>query len=161
MWRRSLPDPAIAKVEDAIAGILRAWPALSDFTVLTGQSSDVALEEGTDNTLVIATDAYRFQVADENWMTLHTATIDVEATTQVQAIGTINRANQTALAHVVGAIGADRTIGGMLQDIQEVDVAPAAAMGRDVGSASIQLMVQFFTPRDDHFTIVGPGGAHF
>ncbi|WP_333837934.1 hypothetical protein [Novosphingobium sp.] len=156
-----MPDPAIAKVEDAIAGVLRAWPALSGFTVLTGQSSDVALEEGTNDTIVIASVAYKFDVADENWMTLHTAQIDVESVSQVRAVGTINRANQAALAHVVGAIGADRTIGGIVQDIQEVDVAPAGAMGRDVGSASIQFLVQFFTPRNDHFTIVGPGGNTF
>lgn len=156
-----MPDPAIAKVEDAIAAVLRAWPALAGFTVVTDPSQDTAHEEGTDKQITVATSAYRFDIADENWMTLHTALIEVESLSQFQVAGTINRANQTVLAHALGALAADRTIGGMLQDLQEVDVAPSAAMGRDVGSASIQFRVEFFTPRNDHFTIVGPGGDTF
>lgn len=156
-----MPDPAIAKVEDALAAALSSWPNLAGFTVVTDPSQDIAREEGADKQIIVSTSAYRFDVADENWMTLHTALIEVEALSQFQAAGTINRANQTTLAHVIGALAVDRTIGGMLQDIQEVDVAPSAAMGRDVGSASIQFRVEFFTPRNDHFTIVGPGGAIF
>lgn len=156
-----MPSPAIAKVEDAIAAQIDAYASLSDYTVVTGQSADEALAEGTDKAILISTAAYSFDVADENWMTIHTALIEVESVSQYQAAGTINRANQTVLAHVVAAIAADRSVGGRLQDIQEIDVAPSAAIGKDVGSASLQFRVQFFTPRGDHFTINGPGGTTF
>lgn len=156
-----MPDPAIAKVEDAIAAQIAAWPALTGYAVVTGQSADEALDEGTDKTILISTAAYSFDVADENWMTIHTALIEVESVSQFQAVGTISRANQTVLAHVLAAVAADRSAGGRLQDIQEIDVAPSAAIGKDVGSASLQFRVLFFTPRGDHFTINGPTGVNF
>jgi hypothetical protein len=156
-----VPDPAIAKVEDALQAVLEAWPALSGYTILTDQSEDIALEEGADKQIVISTMAYSFEVADENWMTAHRAIVDFEAINQQQTLGTINRANHTALALVIAALAADRSLGGRVQDIQERDVAPSNANGRDVGSASMQVHIDFFTPRGDHFTLVGPGGQHF
>lgn len=156
-----MPDPAIAKVEDAIAAQIGAWPALTGYAIVTGQSEDKALEEGTDKAILISTAAYSFDVATEPNQTIHTALIEVESVSQFQAAGTISRANQTVLAHVLAAIAADRNVGGRLQDIQEIDVAPSAAIGKDVGSASLQFRVQFFTPRDDHFTIKGIGGTDF
>lgn len=156
-----MADAAITKVEEALKSLLEAYSPLSGWIILTDQSRDVSLEEGTDQTIAIYTVAYTFDVADENWQTLHTATIEFEAISQAPAAGTIGRANHTALAHVVGAIQQDRHLGGRLQDIQEVDVAPSAGNGRDVGSASLQTQVQFFTPRGDHFTIAGMGGVTF
>lgn len=156
-----MSDAAMAKVEDKIRDTLSAYPALSGWTILADESRDIALEEGTDNTLQIYTVSYGFNVADENWMTLHTATVEIESVNQTPALGTINRANHTALAHVLAALAADRSLGGMLQDLQEIDLAPAGANGKDVAGASLQIQVQFFTPRGDHFTIAGVGGQTF
>lgn len=156
-----MPDPAIAKVEDAWAAALSAWPALAGYTILTDQSEDIALDADCDPTIAVYTVAYEVDQADEQNQSIHTAIIEFEAVNRTQTVGTISRANHTAIAHMIGAIHADRTLGGMLQDTQEVDVAPAGANGKDVGSASLQINVQFFTPRGDWFTILGHGGLTF
>lgn len=156
-----MADTAIAKIEDALKALLQAYAPLSGWIIITDQSNDVAHEEGTDKTIAIYTVAYGFEIADEGGQTLHQATVEFEAISQTQAVGTINRTNHAALAHVVGAIAQDRHLGGRLQDIQETDVAPSGANGRDVGSASLQAAVQFYTPRGDHFTISGMGGQTF
>lgn len=153
--------PAIGKVEDALKAALQAWPALSGQTIITDQSVDEAVTEDQYPAVLIYTVAYRPDVADENWMSLHEAIVEFEAVDTTQTIGTISRANHTTIAHILGCIAADRSLGGMLQDIQEIDVAPAQPNGRDVGSASLQCRVQFYTPREDWFTIKGAGGAEF
>ena len=156
-----MPDPAIAKVEGALAAQLAAWPALADYTVLTDQSEDIALPSDQDKTIGVFTVAYEVDQADEQHQTIHRATIEFEAISRTQSVGTISRANHTVIAHIVGALASDRTVGGRLLDIQEVDVAPAGANGKDVGSASLQVVATFFTPRDDWFVILGQSGQQF
>lgn len=156
-----MADPAIGKVEDALKAALAAWPALSAHTVIAGQSLDIAITEDEFPAIQIYTVAYQVDVADENWMSLHTATIELECVDGLQAIGTISRANQTTIAHIMVCLGADRTLGGRLQDLQEIDVAPASPNGKDVSAASLQIRVQFYTTRADWFTIHGQNGLTF
>lgn len=156
-----MSDPAIAKVEDALKAQLQAWPGLAGYTIQADPNEAEAVECETDKLIRIYTVAYAVDQSDEQWQTIHTATIEFEAINASQATGTISRANQTALAHVLGAIASDRTVGGRLLDIQEVDVASSGANMRDADAASLQTTVTFFTPRDDWFTIVGAGGATF
>lgn len=154
-----MADPAIAKIENALAEQLRAWPALATYTVQVDESDDVACEAETDKVIRVYTVAWNMDQADEQNQTLHTATIEFEVVRTTQVTGTISRACQEAIAYIVAAIASDRTVGGRLQDIQEADVASAGATGKDTDSASLQTTVQFFTPRDDWFTIVGQGGT--
>lgn len=156
-----MSDPAIAKVEDALAAVLAAHPALAGRRIITDRSADVALDQYDGDAITVSTAAYSFEVSDENWTTLHTALVDFESVSRTQVVGTISRANHRTLAHIMAALAADRTLGGMVQDIQEIDVAPAGANGKDAGTASLQCSVQFFTPRDDWFTILGHSGAEF
>ncbi len=156
-----MPDTAIAKVENALKAQLEAWPALSAYSIEADTNEAEAVEFEADKIIRIYTVAWTCDQSDEQGQTIHTATIEFEAVNSTQASGTISRANQEAIAHIVAAIASDRTVGGRLQDIQEVDVASAGADGRDADAASLQTTVQFFTPRDDWFTIVGAGGERF
>ena len=156
-----MPDAALTKVEAALKSALEAYGSLSGTTILTDQTIDVALEDDQIPAIVIRTVGYSF---DPNWenasQTLHTATIDFESVTKSPA-SIISQANHTALAYVLAALAADRNLGGMVQDIQEQDLAPSDANGKDAGAASLQFSVQFFTPQDDWFTIKGVNGATF
>lgn len=156
-----MPSPAVTKVEDALAARLQSWPELAGWTVLVDQDQSEALAEGTDKTILLSLASHSFDIADENWKTIHTAIFDVEVVSQFQATGTINRTNREVIANIVGAIASDRSMGGRLQDCEEVDAAPTAAIGKDVGSVSLQLYVRFYTPRGDFFTINGVSGADF
>lgn len=149
-----MPDHALSQVEDRLGTILAAYVPLSGINVIVGESLDVAIEDDAIPALIVSTTAYDFDVADESWQTHHKATIEVEAVAGTQPSGTISRANRNTLAHVLAAVAADRTLGIGLQDIQETDVAPTEPRGKDVDSASLQFRVEFFTSRDDWFTIV-------
>lgn len=160
-WSLSVADPAIAKVEDALKALLEGYGPLVGTTIITEQSSDVAVEDAAIPAILIYTVAYRIDQSDEQHQSIHEATVEFECIDATQAIGTISRANHTTVAHVLGCIAADRTLGGMVQDIQEVDVAPAQPRGKDIGSASLQASITFFTSRDDWFVIKGVNGADF
>lgn len=151
---------AISKVEDRLAEILRAAPELLDQKILTSEESrpDEAVEP---NTINIFTAAYQMDQSEEQGQTRHRATIEFERIGSLELVGTIGRENQRYMALIVQALAADRTAGGMIEDIQEVDVAPVAQNARDHGYVSLQCNVIFYTPRDDWFTISGIGGETF
>lgn len=94
-------------------------------------------------------------------MTLHTATIQVDFQSGNTAGETIDGTNQIAIAQFIAAIGADRTLGGMLQTIEEQDASGSEQSGADVGCAILTLQALFFTHRGDFFTIVGQSGETF
>jgi hypothetical protein len=150
-----MPDPAIAQVEDALAAQIDAYASLSGYTVRTDGSRDIAMDTDELGPVInIYTMAYAVDQSDELHSSFHTATIEVEVVALTQTVGSISRAAHTAIAHVIAAVAADRTLGIGIHDIQEIDVAPSGANGRDIGSASLQFQVQFFTSRSDWFTIL-------
>lgn len=154
-----MPDPvvAIAQVEDALGGQITAYAPLSGWTVRTDGSKDVAIDtEELGDVLNIYTVAYAVDNDLMQGQSRHTALIEVEAVTTAQTVGTISRAGHTALAHVVAAVAADRSLGlgRAIEDIQENDVAPSGANGKDIGSASLQFTITFYTSRSDWFTLL-------
>ncbi|MFC4255386.1 hypothetical protein GRI97_08105 [Altererythrobacter xixiisoli] len=153
-----MSEAAISKVEYRLGEILTAWPGLAGFTVKADASPADAIDP---ETIVIYTTSYKTVQSDEQGQTRHIATIEFETLTGPSAAGTVSRQNQNAIAHIVAALAADRSLGGMIEDVQEIDVAPLEANGRDHAAASLQTEVIFYTPRDDWFTIVGVGGVLF
>lgn len=148
-----MSDHVLSQVEDQLATTLGNYTSLAGWTIMVAESLDVAIEGADLPLMLITTVAYGFDVADENWMTLHSAEIHVEAVSKTQSSGTISRANRNGLAHVLAAVAADRTLGVGLQDIQEDDIAPVEPRGKDVDSASLKFRVQWFTARGDWFAI--------
>jgi hypothetical protein len=148
------PLPAIAQVEDLLRDLLAPYPGLTGWAVVTDTTLDEALREDQDKRLLIYTVQYLTVCDFESGQTEHHATIEFEAISRTPTAGTINRTNHAALAQVVGAIAPDRTLGQKIQWIEEKDVAPAAARGKDVNSTSLQMEATFLTPHDDWFTLV-------
>lgn len=151
------------KVEDAVKAVLEAIAGASEpldgWTILTEQSKDEAVD--TDKVAVIYTSACEMAQSDEQGQTLWTQTLDIEFIDGPQTSGSITRAAITAMAHVHAALAADRSLGGMLQDMQEQDIAGTQAEGKDVAGSSLRYQVQFFTARDNWFVILGAAGAQF
>ena len=154
-----MPETAIAKIENAFKEALDAETgtggALQGWTVLVDQSTDVAIEPDHWPVIAIYTTAIAHQQFEEQSMHLHTATLEFEFISTDTALGTISRRNLEAIAWAQKTIAADRYLGGRLQTCEEVDTVPAAPNGKDVGSASLQYEVQYFTRRDDWFTLLG------
>jgi len=156
-----MPDTAFAKVENAFAEALRTWPDLAGYTVVTDRSVDIAPEDNeTDKQIAIYTAALAHDNSDEHGQTVHAAMIEFEVTSSAPGLG-LGSANLETIALIVAALSQDRTLGGRLQDWQEIDTVSPATNGKDVSAASLQIRAQFFTSRTDWFTLLGQGGLTF
>lgn len=155
---------ASAKIEEAIKDVLVAETGAGDllegYTVLTDLPGDEAIE--AVKAIVILTPNLVPQQAEEQNQTFWNQTVEIIVIDGPQEPGMISRATRIGLAKVHGVLVAiDRTLGGRLQDLQEIDIAGTQAEGKDVHDASLQYRAEFYTPRDDWFTILGQGGAQF
>lgn len=159
----SISETAFEKVEDAFADMLREWPALAGVSIITEQSIDIASEDdGYDQQIVVFTTNLSQDNSDEHGQTEHTATIEFEVTTSAptETVG-LGRANLRLIADIVECIAQDRTLGGRINDWQEIDIARPATNGKDVSAASLQIRATFFTSRTDWKTLLGQGGLTF
>lgn len=157
-----MADTAFAKVEDAVAAVIGALAAeeapLEGWTVLTEHPAD---EDVGPKTVIVFTVAAVPEQADELGQTIWRQTLEIAFVDGVQASGSISRANLEAMAAVHAALAADRTLGGLLQDLQEIDIAGTAPDGKAVEGASVQYRAEFYTGRADWLTILGQSGATF
>lgn len=156
---------AFEKVEDAfkelVQGLTVAGAPLEGWTVLVDQSTDIAVDRDVWPAVSIYITALQHDPFEEMSMTLHSATVELEFISTDTALGPMSRRNLAAEAHVQRALAADRYLGGRLQSCEEVDTVPAVGNGKDVGSTSLQLATQFFTPRNNWFVLLGPTGVKF
>lgn len=147
--------PAIAQVEDALAAQIGAWPDLAGWSIRVDESADVAIDlTATPRVINIYTVVYKVDQSDEQNQSVHDATVEFEVVSGKPQVGTISRSAHATVARIMAALHADRTLGGLIEDIQEDDVAPAGGTGKDVGNVSLQCTLRFYTPRGDWFTIV-------
>ena len=155
-------DTAEGKILNALETLLAEWPELTGRKIITDRIPDDALYPAVDlPAIVIYAEAWSFGASYEQGQTRHDMLINFECIETTAHVGVVSRENQACIAHIIAALHSDRTLGGRLEDMQERDVAPPMDNGRSVGGASLQIGVQFHTPRGDHFTIVGQGGDVF
>jgi len=156
-------DTAFAKIEDVVAAILGASTGtgapLEGYVVLTDQPESQAIE--AERAITLYTVSATPEQSDEQGQTYWRQVLQIEVIDGPQLAGSISRTVQTTLARVHALLAADRTLGGRLLDLQEIDLAGTQADGKDVHGASVQYGAEFFTPRDDWFTILGQAGAQF
>lgn len=74
--------------------------------------------------------------------------------------GTGSQADRSAIlsARIVAAVHADRTLGGMLQDLEEVGITGGGSDLTDIRNDVLAYQATFFVPRGDLFTIIGQSG---
>lgn len=155
-------DPAILQVEEALADVIRNWPALADWSVLTGHAEDVAFDD-TQSSISLTATRWTFSQDFMQGQTRHEADFELEVVSAksgaaVPTPGAVRRRNFTAIAHIIAAVAAARSapsaLTALIEDIQEVDIAGAGPMARDVDATSLLFTVVFLTPRDDWFTLL-------
>ena len=145
---------AVVQVGDALAWVLGANENLSSFTIINDLSSDVATDETDGETVRLFLTAHSFENQHMMGQTRHVATYEIEVATRASIYGSLDRRSLNAIADIVAAIAADRTLGGKVEDIQEVDTASAIANGKDASGASIQFQTVFYTSRSDWSILV-------
>jgi hypothetical protein len=146
-----LTEPAIRKVVVAMAAQLAAAVPGLTFIIDRAPSEAVAREE-TPCCLVQFT-GEQITPLDQS-TSVHVATIDLEICVRAAATG-IQERLAILIADAMGALQADRTIGGLVQDIEEQSVTSDSVGRPDVNSAALALNVTYLTPRGNFFTVLG------
>lgn len=142
-----MADHTLSQVEDRIVAVLAAASSLSGMTVAISQGDEIAFD---GDGLLVSTASYAPDVFDEgNYCLIHRATIDIEAIRRFHTSEVMSRVNRNTLAAAHNALMTDRTLGIGLQDIEIDDMAPTESRGKDVDSASLRLIVTWFTPLND------------
>jgi hypothetical protein len=151
--------PALRIVQNRLKEVVEE---IDGYQVFVDRSDAESLTEEEQPAINLRVVSVSLDAAPEGlWMTWHRAIIQFDCMSSGSVEETIDLANQRAIALIIEALHADRSLGGRLQDIIEQDVSGSEMDGADVGTAILQVEAWFFTPRGDHFTIVGVGGQHF
>ncbi|MGF7152617.1 hypothetical protein [Novosphingobium gossypii] len=157
-----MPEPlptAQSKIVDAFAALLRAFPDLSGTPVYTERDPDDGLDADTELAcIVISVENWTFQNDYSQGQSRHRMVVNFDYLETSARAGQVSRAAMEKVAFILAAIGTDPTLGGRLEDFDERDVAPPMDNGKSIGGSSLQGVCAFYTPRRDHFTIIGVGG---
>lgn len=145
---------AVTQVSDLILTTLKEWGPLQGFTIRSDQSTEEAADASEGDKINLWLVVHDFDVATQHWQVLHTPIFEAEVITRDANAGSLSRTAMNAIAEIVAALSVDRTLGQVLQDLQEVDTGSTVPGGRDVTGASIQFRAEFYTSREDWFTIV-------
>lgn len=153
-----MPDPVdvLSQAGSLLADRLRSYQALSSWTIIFDRSSEEAATEDDGDTITIVCSSWDFDIATENWQTLHMPDFDLAIVAREGSSGALVRDARMAIGHIVGAVAQDRTFGGLFQDCQEVDVIDPQSNGVDANGTTLRLRLEFYTSREDWFTIVAP-----
>jgi len=149
-----MTDTAQGQILDAYGVLLGGWPGLDGETIFTDRSPEDAIDAEETPCTVIYCEAWRFDDAPMQGQTRHDMVLNFECIETSAHVGIVSRANQARIAQVVAALHSDPTLGGRLENCRPVDVAPPMDNGKSVGGASLQVLIRFYTPLGDHFTIV-------
>lgn len=148
-----MPTPAIRKVQDQVKSRLEARrPDLFVFIDRT-EEEPLAAEELPGVVL--------------NMLDLNFTPFEMQGQTRVDFVmqfdcqGATQTIVQTTVADIVAMLASDRTLGGMINDIEESGTSGTEKSAPDVASTILEAPGFFFCPRGDLFTIVGAGGQLF
>lgn len=92
--------------------------------------------------------------------TLHTSDIDLDNVLAVEASATNAARLRQMEADEVAALWADRTLGGLVTDIQFASSGGDEDVLTDEGARPLSIRILFLTPIGDHFTVIGADGLH-
>lgn len=153
---------AQTKIVEAFKTLFRSYPPISAKSVYTDRDPDDGIDADIElDCFVITVEAWTFQNDFSQGQTRHTMIVNFTYLETSARSGQVSQAAMEALAHLLAAIGTDPSLGTRVEDIDERDVAPPMENGKSIGGSSLQVAVTFYTPRRDHFTIVGVGGDLF
>jgi hypothetical protein len=149
-------EPAIEKV---IAG-LQAALAGTATTVDVDRAEDDGFGKGEIGALGALNIRHVGTVFEDHSHneTLHRATFDIGMIVAVEAAKTNAARLREKEADVVAALWADRTLGGLVQDISPQSSGGDDEVRADEGERSLTVKILFLTPVGDHRTVIGATG---
>jgi hypothetical protein len=154
-----MPDPAIRIVQNRIRN---ECESIGGYNVFVDRPDAEPFDEADYPAINIRAVTVQFDAApDGQWQTMHRAKFQLDCISGREVGEAIDLINQRAVADIIAALHADRTLGGRLQDLNEIAVSGSELDGADIGSALLEIEALFFTPRGDFYTIVGQAGVHY
>lgn len=149
-------EPAIQKIADGLKAALTGTAT----TVEVDRPEDDAYGKGEIGALGALNIRHTTTVFEpfDHATTLHRAAFDIGMIVEVKP-GPSNAARLREMeADLVAALWADRTLGGLAQDVQPQASGGDDDVRTDEGERSLSVEVLFLTPVGDHRTIIGPAG---
>lgn len=153
------PVPALDKVLSALKATFDAAPALSGDAAAVDRAKDAAWGKGELPARNILERQTVFSAFDHS-STLHRAEVDIDHIAPAVEGLTNAAALRLMEANTVAALWADRTLGGLVQDIQLDGSGTPEDLLIEEGARTLSIVILFLTPVGDHFTVVGADGIH-
>lgn len=148
-------EPAIEKVKAALKTMAAA--AVPAATIAVNRPDDEPFGNAELPAIGIRVVAVDFE-AHEQGATLHRARIEFDVATAGTASLSIDGDQSEMAAALVARIHADRTLGGLMQDMTEQSMSGTEDDGSEAGIAILGYEGIFLTPLGDHRTIIGATG---
>lgn len=144
--------PALRKVIEALETTLA-----SAGTVFIDRPEDESFGEGQLPAWNILTDAeVEFSPLDQG-TTLHRATVDIDLIDKIGETSIASRLDELE-AETVELLHADRTLGGLAQDVRPDSSAASGQIYADAGARTLSVTILYLTPLGDHRTVIGATG---
>ena len=146
-------EPAIQKV----LGTLQAALSTAAVTVDIDRPEDDAYGKGELEAINIQHRSTTFEHHSHN-ETLHRATVDIGMIVAVEASATNAVRLREMEADVVAVLWANRTLGGLAQDMTPLSSGGDDDVRSDEGERALSVEILFLTPVGDHRTVIGATG---
>lgn len=148
-------EPALVKVQNALVAMMQT---LTGINILPDRTVDEPIAENERPAMVPRIVEAAFDLAPGAGEVLNTIAIDIDIYESAITGDTITAALATMKAQFVAALHADRTLGGLMQMVEERSFTASSDSVPDLGCATLTLEAQFITPRGDDITIMGTSG---
>lgn len=145
--------PALDKVLAALAAVFAAEPGTTDID----RPEDDGYGKGEIPARNIIDRGETFTEHSQN-ETLHVAAVDIDHIVAVEASATNGAQLREMEARTVELLWADRTLGGLVQEIIWTGNGGAIDVHANQGARTLSIQILFLTPVGDHRTVIGAAG---
>ena len=151
-----MPVPALDKVLTALKTAINSAASLVeiDRTEDDAYGKGDLGTNGAVNILHLRTD-FEMRAHAEH---LHKARIDLDMVVAVEASASNGARLRDMEARLVAALWADRTLGGVVEDVMLLSSGGDEDVRADTGARPLSIEIHFLTPLGDHYTVIGAAG---
>lgn len=149
-----MTTPASRQVQAAFASLILVPLGLN---TLLDRTPDEAIQPGERPCVAVSLGDQTFEFFDQS-TTVVKMDLFVDIFEDTKGVGSQADRSATKSARIVAAAHADRTLGGRLQDMEEVAIQGGGSDLTDLRNDRLAYQVTFLVPRGDLFTIIGQSG---
>ena len=149
-----MSTPAVFQIQNALVTLLDA--ALASSIIVDRASNEPVADSEIPAVVVNPGDQSYFEF--DLSTTGHNAEFGLDIYERKTLAKSISRMQQDTIALIVAALAADPTLGGMVQTMEPQNASSPDGNSADIGSVTLTIRIDYFTPRGDFNTIIGQSG---